>query len=111
MLYEKMNTLRRWGFVLLMLAAWPVKRTAAWLRKASRWGFLMFVSFSALGSAPDLKVGDVPPDVFGKSSNGEAVHLSDYQGRIVVISFWATWCDDLAPGTLNSILKQSGLKK
>jgi peroxiredoxin len=50
------------------------------------------VSFTALGSAPNLKVGDLPPDVFGKSSTGEVVHLSDYRGRIVVISFWATWC-------------------
>jgi peroxiredoxin len=50
------------------------------------------VSFTALGSAPNLKVGDVPPDVFGKASTGEIVHLSDYRGRIVVISFWATWC-------------------
>jgi thiol-disulfide isomerase/thioredoxin len=68
------------------------KRTVAWLRKASRWSFLLLVPFTAWGFAPDLKVGDVPPDVFGKSSNGEAVHLSDYRGKIVVISFWATWC-------------------
>jgi thiol-disulfide isomerase/thioredoxin len=45
-----------------------------------------------LGAAPSLKVGDAPPDVFGKSSTGEVVHLNDYRGRIVVISFWATWC-------------------
>jgi len=41
---------------------------------------------------PTLKVGDAPPDVFGKSSTGQVVHLSDYRGKIVVISFWATWC-------------------
>jgi thiol-disulfide isomerase/thioredoxin len=70
----------------------PVKQTLTRLRMAVLYGFLLFVSLTALGSAPNLKVGDAPPDVFGKSSTGEAVHLSDYRGRIVVISFWATWC-------------------
>jgi AhpC/TSA family len=71
---------------------WPVKRTVTRLGRGGICGFLLFVSFTALGSPPNLKVGDVPPDVFGKSSAGEVVHLSDYRGRIVVISFWATWC-------------------
>ena len=39
-----------------------------------------------------LKVGDEPPEAFGKSSTGEPVHLSDYRGKLVVVSFWATWC-------------------
>jgi peroxiredoxin len=71
---------------------WPVKRTVTRVGRGGLCGFLLFVSFTALGSAPNLKVGDVPPDVFGKASTGEIVHLSDYRGRIVVISFWATWC-------------------
>lgn len=70
----------------------PVKRTVTRHGSGALCGFLLFVSFTALSSAPNLRVGDAPPDVFGKSSTGEAVHLSDYRGRIVVISFWATWC-------------------
>jgi len=34
-----------------------------------------------------LKVGDMPPPRIGRS-----VKLSDYRGKIVVISFWASWC-------------------
>lgn len=34
-----------------------------------------------------LKVGDMPPPRVGRS-----VKLSDYRGKIVVISFWASWC-------------------
>ena len=56
------------------------------------WLFVLFVSFNVLAGAPSLKVGDAPPDVFGKSSTGDVIHLGDYSGRIVVISFWATWC-------------------
>jgi thiol-disulfide isomerase/thioredoxin len=70
----------------------PVTRIVTRLSYRALCGFLLVVSFTAWGSAPNLKVGDAPPDVFGKSSTGEVVHLTDYRGRIVVISFWATWC-------------------
>lgn len=60
--------------------------------KRRLWMSLLLVSFTASSHAHAPNVGDDPPDVFGKSSTGEVVHLSDFKGRIVVISFWATWC-------------------
>jgi peroxiredoxin len=53
---------------------------------------LFLASAVALADKPVLKVGDEPPDVFGKASSRETVHLTDYRGRIVVISFFASWC-------------------
>jgi len=54
---------------------------------------LMFMSSMTRGAGPPtLKVGDVPPDVFGRSSTDKPIHLGDYRGRLVVVSFWATWC-------------------
>lgn len=32
------------------------------------------------------------PDFTLKDSNGTAVKLSDYKGKVVVLDFWATWC-------------------
>jgi thiol-disulfide isomerase/thioredoxin len=39
-----------------------------------------------------LQVGDVPPDGLGRASTGGKVKLSEYRGKIVIISFWASWC-------------------
>ena len=39
------------------------------------------------------KVGDAPPvDELGKDASGNRIRLSDYRGKIVIISFWASWC-------------------
>jgi thiol-disulfide isomerase/thioredoxin len=36
--------------------------------------------------------GDTPPDALGTTFGGNAVTLSSLHGKVVVISFWATWC-------------------
>jgi len=32
------------------------------------------------------------PEFALKDSNGQAVHLADYKGKVVLLDFWATWC-------------------
>ena len=39
-----------------------------------------------------LKFGDTPPDLLGVDRDGHDVHLSAYEGKVVVLSFWASWC-------------------
>jgi thiol-disulfide isomerase/thioredoxin len=56
---------------------------------------LLAATLLAVGSAQaggSLKAGDVPPDSLGKAYTGEKIKLSDYHGKVVVISFWASWC-------------------
>ncbi len=36
--------------------------------------------------------GDIPPDLVGLNRDGKEVRLSAYQGKAIVLSFWATWC-------------------
>ena len=55
--------------------------------------FAFCVLFSASAQAADkLGPGDIPPDVVGKMLDGTVVKLSDYKGKAIVLSFWATWC-------------------
>jgi thiol-disulfide isomerase/thioredoxin len=39
-----------------------------------------------------MKPGDTPPDALGTTQAGQAVSVSSLHGKVVVISFWATWC-------------------
>jgi thiol-disulfide isomerase/thioredoxin len=48
----------------------------------------------AAGAAdqPSIPVGSVPEDRLGKDLNGNQVHVSDEHGKVVIVSFWASWC-------------------
>jgi peroxiredoxin len=37
-------------------------------------------------------MGGNAPDFTLKSNNGENLKLSEHQGNVVMINFWATWC-------------------
>ncbi|WP_071395055.1 peroxiredoxin family protein [Bacillus tuaregi] len=41
---------------------------------------------------PGLKVGVKAPDFELKNLAGETVKLSDFEGKKVILNFWATWC-------------------
>ena len=38
-----------------------------------------------------LNVGDVAPEITGKSVEGKAMKLSDYRGKVVVLDFFGDW--------------------
>lgn len=38
-------------------------------------------------------VGYGAPDFTLTNLDGKSVHLRDFRGRVVVINFWATWCE------------------
>ncbi|HEY0973811.1 MAG TPA: TlpA disulfide reductase family protein [Solimonas sp.] len=44
------------------------------------------------GPATAVAIGDVPPDVVGIDRKGDEIRLSDHRGKVVVVTFWATWC-------------------
>ena len=61
--------------------------------------FILCSMFALAGSAfgaddelVKLKAGDMAPDVVGKTADGDEVRVSQHAGKVVVVSFWATWC-------------------
>jgi len=54
-------------------------------------GLLLALLLGSAVAAP--KVGEAAPDVtLGVTQAGADAKVSDYAGKIVVVSFWATWC-------------------
>jgi cytochrome c biogenesis protein CcmG/thiol:disulfide interchange protein DsbE len=37
-------------------------------------------------------VGSTAADFTRNDLSGKPIHLADYQGRVVLLNFWATWC-------------------
>jgi thiol-disulfide isomerase/thioredoxin len=51
---------------------------------------LSLLAAQAQAAAP--VAGDQAPETFGRTMGGVWPKLADFQGKVVVISFWATWC-------------------
>ncbi len=39
-----------------------------------------------------LGIGCTVPEIEGEDIDGKPMKLSDYRGKVVMVSFWATWC-------------------
>jgi cytochrome c biogenesis protein CcmG/thiol:disulfide interchange protein DsbE len=47
-----------------------------------------------VGLKSDSPKGDLPePELTLKDLDGKNVSLSDYKGKVVLVNFWATWCE------------------
>ncbi len=47
---------------------------------------------SAIFEIQNLSVGKTAPEIAAEDTDGVPFKLSDYRGKVVLISFWATWC-------------------
>lgn len=47
---------------------------------------------AAIFEMEHLAIGKVAPDLEGEDLEGKPLKLSDYRGKVVVLSFWGTWC-------------------
>jgi peroxiredoxin len=45
-----------------------------------------------LASIVTVEVGDIAPAIFCKNPKGEEVSLASFNGKYVLLDFWASWC-------------------
>ena len=57
-----------------------------------RIAFALLALMFCLAARAQVHPGDTPPDALGSALGGPAVSVSSLHGKVVVISFWATWC-------------------
>lgn len=47
---------------------------------------------SEKNSYPELSEGDAAPDFTVELNNGNEFTLSEHEGEVILLNFWATWC-------------------
>jgi thiol-disulfide isomerase/thioredoxin len=65
------------------------------MRGSNRAGWLSAAVFAlalAAAHAGPPAVGDIPPDALGSGADGRPVRVSDFRGRVLITTFWASWC-------------------
>ncbi|EPD52189.1 redoxin domain-containing protein [Paenisporosarcina sp. FSL H8-0542] len=50
------------------------------------------IEMTGVAASEGLNKGDTAPDFELTTLDGKKVKLSDYQGKKVIVNFWATWC-------------------
>ncbi|MBB5358755.1 thiol-disulfide isomerase/thioredoxin [Rhodanobacter sp. ANJX3] len=54
--------------------------------------FAWVMALICVSANAQIQPGAVPPDSLGKTPSGDSVSLASMRDKVVVISFWATWC-------------------
>ena len=80
------------------------------MRKAAFAAIVALAGLPVLASGAPLPVGSIPEDDLGKDLKGNAVSVSSYRGKVVIVSFWASWCVPCMKElpVLASVVKQVG---
>lgn len=55
--------------------------------------FAMSMMRHAPRKAGAIQLNGAAPDFSLQSLEGKTIRLSDFRGKVVVLNFWATWCD------------------
>lgn len=53
---------------------------------------MLLVAALPLPVAAALATGVSAPDYLGKSADGQTVKVSAFTGKLVIVTFWASWC-------------------
>lgn len=54
--------------------------------------FTAIFSFTGTAQTVGLNIGNKAPNIAEKNVKGDIINLSDLQGKVVLIDFWASWC-------------------
>lgn len=53
---------------------------------------LLLIMAACVAHAAKLGAGEMAPNALGKARDGKPISVEQYRGKIVVVTFWASWC-------------------
>ena len=79
--------------MLVIIAVVAVVAATYFADRATRQPRNGSVKVSVGNSAANLKAGKPAPEVTLKDLEGKELSLAQYKGKVVLVNFWATWCE------------------
>lgn len=55
-------------------------------------GVLLWLCLATTALAAPPTPGDTPPDNLGLARDGTPISVSQHRGKLVIVTFWASWC-------------------
>lgn len=75
--------------VLILVTVAALIGITIWADRATR----LSTKASVVAHSPADAAGKPAPEIKLKDLNDKDVALADYKGKVVLVNFWATWCD------------------
>jgi thiol-disulfide isomerase/thioredoxin len=69
-----------------------VSRLCAWVLSLAITTLSVGGAHAAEERVLKVKKGDVPPAALGLTRDGKLVETTEFAGKVLVVTFWATWC-------------------
>jgi thiol-disulfide isomerase/thioredoxin len=54
--------------------------------------FYLFIGGAHAANTAKFKPGDTPPPSLGMNLDGDEIETGQYAGKVLVVTFWASWC-------------------
>lgn len=81
--------------LLLIRLTFPMAEPTSNFRVNRRWLSACAMVLALLSAAPvgSQRAGSPAPEIGLEDTDGNVVRMADLQGKVVIVDFWASWCE------------------